>query len=313
MASWDDHDALLTAIKPESFEASELLREMREEQVPNNLKRQMEEMERNLGPVEEEENRGGGVQFRAPKPTRVVPAGTAPEEDPEVLKAWTRALPSCLNDKQERDWPRRRSLDPFNDETKRLWRMPVSLESQGAEQCLSCECGLRHCKGTCAGRTIHDCVLCWSCRRAFYAENVPGFRKVLDAIENFVDDDKALELLLGWGRCPRCTVQLGASSLPTILAAQLKRVYDGSVANPWDTESISTVPDALLVEVDYCLDPKIGPPSVPRCTRAINALNKLRSIAPKPFYRVFAPLTRARLLDAHKLRAELVEITDMES
>mmetsp|Transcript_6640 Transcript_6640/g.20735 ORF Transcript_6640/g.20735 Transcript_6640/m.20735 type:complete len:424 (+) Transcript_6640:89-1360(+) len=311
-----DDDSLLQDIESESFSAEELLREMREERVPDSLKRSMEEMERNLGerPQEESPER---VHFREPSPTRVVQE--KPEEDAEAAAAWARPLPRRVDDDQDRDWPRRRKVDPPVDtetkEHRRLWRMPVWDGTAGARKCPPCDCGLRHCLGSAAGRAVHDCALCWKCRCCFHAPDVPGFDAVLKATRDPYSKDaeelKCYGMLLAWARCPRCGAQLGAGSLPSIFPGQLKRIYDGAPANPFDSSSASTIPDGLFAEVDYCLDERVGPPTVDRCTRALNALNKLRAMAPKPFYRVFAPAARERLLLAHRLRAGLEGDADL--
>ena len=311
-----DDDDLLRQVKEESFKDEDLLEEMRSQRVPDNVKRSMEEMERNTsGEDASSSTAASSSRYRVLNPTRVV--SEMPKEDRRVEAEWLKCkLPKFMDDDQERDWPRRGAIDADlnKDSCLRLWRMPVHYASQGAKKCFPCECGLRKCRGISAGQTVHDCVCCWSCRRSFHAPDVDGFQEHVlgpTSDKKAIGQDTAYGLLLGWGRCPRCAAQLGASSMPTIFAGRVHLLAEGSTPNPFDTSAVSNVPDAYLAEVEYCLDADIGPPTVERCTRAVNALNKLRSMCLKPFYKRFGPLVRARLLLAHLQRAKVEGNADL--
>jgi hypothetical protein len=220
-----------------------------------------------------------------------------------------------LDDMQARDWPHRSS--DSCPSWPSLWKMPPLAGSNGAMNCGGCMCGHRACTGIAAGgsgQNVHDCVLCWNCRRCFAAPCIPGFDSILAMAQGKARQDKptARAMILGWGRCPRCAAQLGSCSLPTVFAMLL-----GSMActNPdADTAgspraavkaamSFKNAAASFHMEAQYCLDSSVGAQTVLRCTHAINALNKIRSGDPS----LVAPSSELfRLtLEAHSARAVL--------
>lgn len=99
------------------------------------------------------------------------------------------------------------------------------------------------------------------------------------------DARRDVGLLCGWGECPRCGAELGASCLPKLAVAPVARkVFDSS---PKETDR-DVLRRCFLIEAGYCLRRAYeallwDKDAVEHCTRAIVVLNLARSFEPDVF------------------------------
>ena len=133
------------------------------------------------------------------------------------------------------------------------------------------------------------------------------------------DDDVTRRALTGWGRCPRCGVELGAQALPTVVLPPVARciyLHEQRVHLLNDADE-TLFAHAIAAEIEYCvsvarrlLRDAAGDGAVERfarasavgaLTRAINAANLARSTRPTHFCHVVAE----GYYVAHYLRAQL--------